>query len=289
MTYMSKFDQNWEIFKEQHNGDKSWEFITHGWEQRVAVDHVNKLTYRYPRNQNAADKLVDEVEILRQLHFVTFNVAIPRVIECASKYSAYDYIPGDVLPETELAKLTDEQAYKIGQDLGEFFAILHSQDPEIAAVRTRKQDMSLFEYYRRRIETAKTVDFYQHTQNLLDSITPNAPQVLVHGDLHALNMVIDPINLRLSGVIDFSEVEVGDPHQDFRKIFMADERFLSPAVDVYQQQTGKDLSIDRIRTWAYVNEWANLAFFNGQTTHPTYQRALKHLMQWDEIDQISAH
>lgn len=284
---MNFFEQNWDSAKEK-TSNHDWEVIEHGWEQHVLVDHVHNQVFRYPRNRNAANKLDDEVAILSALHSTTFNVAIPEIIDHTTEYTVYKYIPGDVLTEQQLANLTDEQASGIGECLGIFFAILHGCSRDIAHNRKHQQEISLLEYYSRRIDGAKTADFYHHARNLLDTIKPDVQGVLVHGDLHSLNMVLDPQTQELSGVIDFSEVEIGDPHQDFRKIFMADPRFLDPAIAIYTQKTGVKIDKTQVQTWAFVNEWANLAYFYGQTEHPTYIRALKHLMQWDEVDQVTA-
>lgn len=283
MTHMDRFEQNWEQAKNQKS-QSGWEVVEHGWEQHVLVDHTSNLVYRYPRNQNAADKLADEVVILRSLHQEVFNVAIPFIVEHTDIYTVYRYIPGGVIDDLVLIELTDEEAISIGHDLGIFFARLHACDQKTVASKQRKQTMSLYGYYSKRIDQSKNSPHHAHASNLLANIIPHKDQVLVHGDLHGRNMVIDPINKHLVGVIDFSEVEIGDPHQDFRKIFMADKRFLDPSIESYQELSGRSLDRQQILLWAYVNEWANLAYFHDQPNHPTHLRALKHLMAWDEIE-----
>ncbi len=84
-------------------------------------------------------------------------------------------------------------------------------------------------------------------------------------------------------MIDLSEMEIGDPHQDFRKLFMTDPRLLEPSVNSYHQNGGSRLNIETVKTWAYVNEWANLCHFADTPSNPTYQRALRHLRMWEQI------
>ncbi len=266
----------------QHKGS-AWESVEHGWEQHVLVDHTNNIVYRYPRNQNASNKLADEVSVLSALNQVRFNVAIPRILEHKKAKTSYEYIPGDIISEDKTRSLTNDQAEKIGQDLGEFLAILHSVNPVVANSKKTKQSISLYDYYLDRIENAKDELFYEHVINLAKKIKPQKPYVVMHGDLHGLNMIIDPLTNRLTGVIDFSELELGDRHQDFRKIFMTDERFIDPALKVYKKLSGYELSKTQITAWAYINEWANIAFYKDKTSHPTYRRALKHLKSWGEI------
>jgi aminoglycoside phosphotransferase (APT) family kinase protein len=276
------FLQSWLRESGKHNAP-TWEVVEHGWEQHVLVDHVNNVVYRYPRNQNASDKLKDEIDVLKELNHISFNVSIPRILEHTNACTAYEYIPGDIITEEVSKSLNDNQATEIGYDLGEFLAILHSADPSIVSGKKTKQSISLFEYYTSRIDNAKNEPFYNHVNNLANQIKSTGTQVLMHGDLHGLNMIIDPISQNLTGVIDFSEVELGDRHQDFRKIFMTNKRFLEPAVNKYQELTQTNLSIDQIIAWAYINEWANIAFYKDNQNHPTYKRALKHLKKWGEL------
>lgn len=276
------FLQSWLRASGKHHSP-SWEIVEHGWEQHVLVDHENNIVYRYPRNQNASDKLKDEIEVLERLNHISFNVSIPRILEHSDARTTYEYIPGDIITEEVSKTLDDKQADQIGQDLGEFLAILHSADADIVAGKKTKQTVSLFEYYMTRIDNARGEPFYDHITNLANQIKPNGAQVLMHGDLHGLNMIIDPISQNLTGVIDFSEVELGDRHQDFRKIFMTDKRFLDPSIKKYEELTQIELSKDQIIAWAYINEWANIAFYKDKQNHPTYKRALKHLKRWGEL------
>lgn len=277
------FNQHWKSAKQTHP-DAGFEVVEHGWEQHVLVDHPNNLVYRYPRNQNAANKLADEVAVLRELHKLQFNVAFPILREHTDDYTVYDYIPGDVLSDEVIGKLSHDQITTIGHDLGIFLSILHTANPEIVDKKLTKQSTSLYEYYARKIEHAKGMDYYNHVRDLLLSIaSEESDQVVVHGDLHGLNIVINPDNKNLAGVIDFSELELGNRHQDFRKPFMADSRLLDPAIQAYKSSCGIELSREKIVAWAYVNEWANIAYFKDQPNHPTYIRAHKHLRRWHQL------
>ncbi len=283
MQIKADFDQAWAVAQKESSA-QNFEVVEHGWEQHVLVDHEKNLVYRYPRNQNSANKLADEVGVLRALHDTTFNVAIPRLRDLTGGYAVYDYIPGDVLSEDGSLGLSDNQAREIGYDLGIFFGILHACSPSIVNSKKTKQTTSLFEYYAERIESAKDRDFYEKARGLLLSLQPEAEkQAVVHGDLHGLNMVLDPISKKLTGIIDFSELELGDPHQDLRKPFMTDGRFLEPMITAYKNATGISLDPEKVRIWAYVNEWANIAYFNDQPSNPTYIRAQKHLRRWNQL------
>lgn len=279
------FDNRWSQAISHLKKNRGDEVIEHGWEQHVILDHENRLVYRYPRNQSAADKLVDEVELLHTLHEQVWPVAIPRLRQHTAKYSVYDLIEGQVLTDERLAKVTNQQIQAIGEKLGVFLAQLHRSSKRVVENKKTKQKMTLLEYYAKRITQAQGTTYYSAASTDLAALTVCEPeeQVVVHGDLHGLNIVVNPRNNQLVGVIDFSEVEIGDPHQDFRKLFMTDARLLEPAVTAYQPASGKTLSTETIKHWAYVNEWANVCFFHDNTDHPTFRRAYKNLKKWQRL------
>ncbi len=259
--------------------------VEHGWEQHVIIDEPNGLVYRYPRHQDASNKLADEVALLRTLNQSEWTVRIPFLRHHTNQYSVYDYIPGSVVDSKVARLLSDNETANLGHDLGLFLAQLHGVSTKIIEEKMTKQTMSLLNYYCQRINHGKKSEFYKKACQDLDQIIghPAVAHTVVHGDLHGLNMVIDSKTKQLVGVIDFSELEIGDPHQDFRKLFMTDERLLAPSLEKYGDVTGKKLSEEIVKAWAYVNEWANVCFYYQTPSNPTYRRAYGHLKKWSRL------
>lgn len=283
------YDQVW-ARAEQTALQAGLEVVEYGWEQHVIIDKVKNRVYRYPRHSDAAAKLADEVAVLQTIHQQTWPILLPTLIECGKLFSTYTYIPGVVLDEQLSQQLSDDDFVAIGTALGTFLAQFHQLEPGIIGRKQTKQTTSLIEYYSERIkEPAPKLPAteHQHALQLLNNLKQRANHVnpvVVHGDLHGLNMVIDPETKCLVGVIDISEIEIGDPHQDFRKLFMTDKRLLQPAIDSYVAAGGQTLSSDVIKLWAYVNEWANICHFANDPANLTYQRARDHLRIWGLID-----
>lgn len=270
------YTQHWKTAR--HTAEShGLQIIEHGWEQHVIIDETNDIVYRYPRHAAAAAKLEDEVSVLRELHKRSWPIKLPVMREHNTIFTSYNLIVGQVLSSGVLATLTDSQITYIGEGLGEFLVYLHHFDKAPIEQKKTKQTTTLLAYYAARIGDTPGTPL----QELLKS--PSSPQVVVHGDLHGLNIVVDKDTKVLRGVIDLSEMEIGDPHQDFRKLFMTDPRLLEPAVNSYHQNGGSRLNIETIKTWAYVNEWANLCHFAETPSNPTYQRALRHLRLWEQI------
>ncbi|MGI9027815.1 MAG: phosphotransferase family protein [Candidatus Saccharimonadales bacterium] len=279
------YEWRWQAAREQAKAD-GLQIIEHGWEQHVIIDEACGIVYRYPRHKAAADKLADEVSVLRHIHKQEWLVALPIMLKHNSVCTSYKLIVGDVLDAGLLASLSERAIVRIGAELGAFLVQLHTFDPVPIQRKKTKQTTTLYEYYKKRIDSAHSTKIYQPAQAALAKLAAGlntTKPVVVHGDLHGLNIVIDSTHQRVKGVIDLSEMEIGDPHQDFRKLFMTDPRLLAPAVTSYQANGGQRLVIETVRTWAYVNEWANLCHFAKDTQHPTYKRALRHLQKWNQI------
>ena len=283
---MNRYSDAWNTAKHEASL-QGLKIIEHGWEQHVIIDETNSVVYRYPRHESAANKLADEVSVLGELSKIDWSVQIPRIIEYTEDFTAYQYIDGGVLNHANLAHLHHDDFEQIGAQLGTFLATLHNAPKEVVSQKTTKQTMSLFEYYQKRIDANPSSIHYQRSKQDLDSLAEatgnSGPEVVVHGDLHGLNMVVDMDKRELKGVIDFSELEIGSSEQDFRKIFMADDRLLEPAVQAFGNASGQDLDVDTIKLWAYVNEWANLCHFSAQPGNETYKRAEMHLRRWGQI------
>ncbi len=262
------------------------QIIEHGWEQHVIIDEPNQLVYRYPRHAGGAAKLNDEVAVLGTINQQQWQISLPVMLEHTDVYAKYRLVPGEVIMHGQSEQLTAIQCAGIGAGLGQFLAQLHQLDHNIVEQKQTKQTMTLLEYYSRRINGAATTEFYQPAKQRLEQLlatTDSDWQVVVHGDLHGPNIVISPPTKELNGAIDFSEVEIGNPNQEFRKIFMTDRRLLQPACESYEASGGGALNPDEIILWAYVNEWANMCHFAESPDNVTYQRALQHLQLWQQL------
>lgn len=280
MSHKSPYTEHWESARDKAV-KKGLRIIEHGWEQHVIIDEAEGLVYRFPRHHAAAAKLDDEVSVLHVIHEQSWPTLLPVMREHTAEYSTYTYIPGEPLSRDIIDTLSDANFQRIGHQLGVFLAQFHTLNHSIVDSKKTKQTTSLLDYYAARINEAKGKQPYKKAAEALRRLTAsNLQSVVVHGDLHGLNMIIDTATKSLNGVIDLSEIEIGDPHQDFRKLFMTDERLVEPAIKAYD----KELDLELVRTWAYVNEWANICHFADTPDNPTYQRALGHLRKWRQID-----
>jgi aminoglycoside phosphotransferase (APT) family kinase protein len=281
---MSQFQTIWQSAKNEAIKN-NLKVIEYGWEQHVIIDEKKGITYRYPRHAAAQAKLKDEVIVLEALQQAHLPVATPKLIALNEHYSTYQLIKGEALTPDMTAQLTAEQADQLGRDLGVFLAAFHTLDPSILSHKITTHSTSLFEYYSERITQSPKSAFTTSAINLLNDLraTTDTPQVVLHGDLHGLNIIVDPTTMKLVGVIDISEMELGDPHQEFRKIFMSTPDALNSAIKAYNQTARHHINVETVKLWAYVNEFANACFFADQPQNATYLRAIQNLTLWNLV------
>lgn len=69
----------------------------------------------------------------------------------------------------------------------------------------------------------------------LQSVRP----VLQHGDFWYENILVDPVTLAVTGVIDFENSALGDPAQDFATLLYHGEEFVKHTIEAYQAAGGE--------------------------------------------------
>lgn len=280
-----QYTKNWQEARHAAE-EKGLRIVEHGWEQHVIIDEASGVVYRYPRHDAAAEKLADEVAVLGDVHKKDWPISLPVMREHTHVFTSYDYIPGEVLTSTRVQHLQPQDFKRIGGKLGEFVSQFHTLDYAIVEQKKTKHSTSLLEYYEDRINRATDSEFYSKAADALDRLIKQkgmAEDVVVHGDLHGPNIVINPDSRQLVGVIDLSEIEVGDPHHEFRKVFMTYPDALPHILESYESNGGQRLNAETIVLWAYVNEWANLSYFKDTPDNLTYQRARAHLAKWQQL------
>jgi aminoglycoside 2''-phosphotransferase len=77
--------------------------------------------------------------------------------------------------------------------------------------------------------------------------TEPAEMRLLHFDAHADNVIYDPERRRVSGIIDFGDVVVGDPRGDIAIAGFIDYEMLDPITLGYEASSGRQM--DRTRIW----------------------------------------
>jgi aminoglycoside phosphotransferase (APT) family kinase protein len=207
---------------------RSVRLVGEGWDNAVwLVDDT--WAFRLPRRAIAVPLVARELAVLSRLAtLVPAPVPVPEFVGVESGRFSRPFFGHRLLAGGELAaaELTDDDRVRLGKELGRFLHVLHAPgtreavDPERALPLdpNRRADMPLrVRKTRERLDALAdlAVEQREAAERALDraaGLPPSTSSVLVHGDLHARHVLVE--RGRLSGVIDWGDVCVGDPSID---------------------------------------------------------------------------
>lgn len=202
----------------------------------VAVEINDHIVFRFPKTDYASKNLQKEISLLPHLAEYV-NVAIPQFTYVGKPsnafkkwYVGYEAIAGQPLTKECYRKLEGETQKELAKQLGEFVRRLHSF-PLSSAEKCGVGLIDLREICRRDIKNIQErvfgslpEDTRANIELLFDDYLDNEEnfrykQALLHGDLCEQHIYYDTAGKRLTGVIDFSDVCIGDPAFDLHFLF----------------------------------------------------------------------
>lgn len=199
-------------------------FIGSGWDNenyRLGTDYVVRL----PRRASGAELMAHEIDCLPRLpRLLPIPIPLPLGV---GKPSAYYPWPWSILPWFEGVNAAHAlPRASEAPRLIEFLTLLHGVErPDFAPPNPyRSEPLALRDAnIRARMDNLKTKTplLTPHIEALWQSAI-DAPlctaQVLVHGDLHATNILIEAE--RFAAIIDWGDITVGDPAVDLASLWM---------------------------------------------------------------------
>jgi len=215
-----------------------------GWDH--AVWRCGDLLFRFPHQHESMQLATQSVDALRALS-ERLPVPIPTPIHVGEptddypgSFVAYRYIPGE-LPAKLNVTIADREA--LAEPIAQMLKALHEIPRDVAVTWNLPSEGSKNEYVERvayakvRAEQLSQTPFAALAAEAATRMDPPpAPcstddWTLVHGDLHAGQILLDDEH-RLSGVIDWDELHIGDPSYDLLIVYSfipqaARERFWS--------------------------------------------------------------
>ncbi|RNA67917.1 DUF1679 domain-containing protein [Alteribacter keqinensis] len=192
--------------------------------------HLVNGTYvfRFPRRQVATALLDTEARLLPELPtFEGIDIARPEFFGKPSHGYPWPFLGYKHIPGKQAYDLSEKERAHSARPLGEFLKKLHNVDvkpewkvPEDYLHRTdiHKRLPKLHSYIQDIKGTGETA-LYQKLTGYVETIDTNGltdsyKPTLVHGDLHIKNVLIDPKENLLKGIIDWGDVHKGDPAVD---------------------------------------------------------------------------
>lgn len=220
----------------------------------LVVETDTGVVFKIARNREAARGHSKEVRLLPRLRgALPVPVPDPRWHTGPSEalpFGAIGYrkLPGVPLHPKQLDTTTKTR--KVAWRLGTFLHALHSFPPsELCAVQLPRPDAFRCELELMRSDVLPALRGALTRQEYLtivrwwdtflrDSRMERFRPVLRHGDFWYENILVDPVTLDVTGVVDFEESALGDAAQDFATLIYHGEEFVKEAVEAYRAAGG---------------------------------------------------
>lgn len=238
-----------------------------GWANLVIIAD-NKYIFRFPRNVVSERDLQIESEILPKLIQVS-NLLVPEFMyispdNCSQVFVGYEMIAGVSLLGQHLEALGEQDQERIAFDLAIFLKTLHTLNDKHTFEKLRQKPLQKDRWIELRDEILesctshlsnkesswiyKLLTDHSHSYNKA-SKAGNFKQALVHGDFSSDHILYNEDNKQLAGIIDFGDLELGDPAIDFTGLYICyGEAFTKQVLNHYDRgQT--DRILNRVETF----------------------------------------
>jgi aminoglycoside 2''-phosphotransferase len=223
---------DWQRIEREYEGLRiqSSRFLGEGWNSQVYLVN-DELVFRFPKRRENWE------EIQREIAFLTFaadhlSLPVPRYTIVAPEstaakcgYAVYRYLPGH---ELDLRTLTQKQQEAAAETLATFLRELHQLklSPEIEALLPAEDARHNAEEY---LQAAKEEIIPQLAAAEASSLLArfesylSRPEnftfqpVIIHADLSGDHILIE--DGAVAAIIDFGDINLGDPDYDFMYLF----------------------------------------------------------------------
>lgn len=189
-----------------------------------------ELIFRFPKFEDIAEKLKTEISLLPKLHsYLELQIPEFKYIghqENNFPFVGYSKIGGEALEKELFESLDRETQERLIKQIADFFLSLHSfpvSEAEAASVLVT----DFKEKFSKELETLRNEAYHllnkeaqSYIENLInqylsDDSNFSYKPVLLHADLSPEHILYDSTAKRINGIIDFGDIQIGDPAYDF--------------------------------------------------------------------------
>jgi aminoglycoside 2''-phosphotransferase len=203
--------------------------------------------FRFPRTEGGRQRLALELSLLSKLA-PALPLAIPKYSYFSNEtnhYAGYAMIPGRALRAAQLGSLPAEQQNLAADALGTFLSALHSfslddLSNEVRPPQQIPQDWLSF----RDAVLEKASSHLSHRErewvrtlfgNYMERWGILQPRCLIHADFTDDHILFNSESGKISGIIDFGDVCIGDPAYDLAGVMLSyGWKFLQRVLQTYQ-------------------------------------------------------
>ncbi len=262
----------------------TFKLLTTGWHS-TAVDVDDRLIFKFPRHEAAAQALLREARLLHVIGpAVAMTVPALTLHPGPPLFSRHDKLRGDPLTAAVYDRLPEAARRRLADRMALFYAELHGLDAS-----------------RMKAAGAGPIEAWLPPDDILGKALPVLPSNLRHHadetisawrdlppdphgttygffDGHGWNMAFDHASGRLTGVYDFADSGFGALHQEFIYSNFIAPDLTARIVAEYEILTGRKLDRRRIALLTGVHRLSELAALAHDPEH--VPAMIRHVAEW---------
>lgn len=226
----------------------------HGWANKV-YEVNNEWIFRFSRKPKDREQLSIEKNFLPEFEKIS-NIPIPHLEFSGDDWIAYKKLEGIPLRQA-LESLDDLTKEKIFKDLGSFLTKLHKSDFTHPNLREHPYGggdfwKDLWEPIESLLSENARINSKTFFAELLQKIIQTPfKKTLCHADIGSSDILYNPEEKTLSGIIDFGDISINDPAKDFSHLKRnLGENAMNSILKSYDRETEKNFH-DRIKFHEY--------------------------------------
>lgn len=224
--------------------------ITYGWDHNV-VNLDDSLVFRFPKRKKQVPRFKAEVKLLEHLA-PQMPVPVPEYVYTPDdlSFGGYNLLSGtEMLPEI-FNDLEENKRKAIAKQIGAFLSVLHSTPINLTKEAGFQEESGGYwwsqHHKRETLEKLKEkvfpklsredVEWVEHQFQEYLALSFSFDLTVIHSDLTADHILIDPVQGGVTGIIDFGDIEFSDPAIDFSGLWAYGNDFPEQTLSHY---TGK--------------------------------------------------
>jgi len=267
---LSKVKQNFPELK-----CKNFRYIDEGWDHEILIVD-DKYVFRFPNDAEYRGKLKQEISILKHIApMLAANIPNYDFIAPDGSFAGYPIVPGQIISLQMFKALSKEERSSLTRQVAEFLTTLHQLLEKNHQLPTLPEEY-MYQHFRdsrknalEHLPSALSSKDFQKVEAIISDmekvLEEDKPSVFLHGDLYHKHILWDDKNQKL-GVIDFSDMTIGDPAIDFAELYEYGRGF---AVDVYQKYCGIKGDDFMRRAWIY-EKWVSVFLMANHFEYKKY-------------------
>ena len=215
-----------------------------GW-THIVLEVNRKWIFRFVRDPSNTQLAVEQAFL--PLFKGLAPLPIPEIRYSDTNFIAYEKIEGVKFSEAIFKRLDRNERTKLAAALGDFLSCLHAVTFEHRYLKTAPFGggdfwEELWLVAAPRLQTSARKRAKRYFQRELSRIGSAAyPNVVTHSDFGTGNVLIDPARSKLTGVIDFGDISIGDPAADFATFYRRiGKPFAEDMAKAYRLPLGED-------------------------------------------------